>query len=371
MKIAIDATVLSYNNEGIGNYVRGLASGLATGLAGINSEIEKTGIELVWLHWDDLGDEDRNLLSGFETHELKQVSGPLSGFRTGWQLRQATTELGCDFLLSTHSHIVTLLAKRCIYLVHDIGPILYPHLFQTRISPIFKALFKQALRNSDLTLTTSNTARAEIIDLLHLADERVVAIGGSWNQNLGEAGLKTGTEDDILSKYQLTTEDYFLSIGTISPRKNYELAIKAAIKADAKLVIAGKQGWDFDSVIELAESHPENILITGYIPDAELAVLLANSKALVASSVYEGLDIPTLEAALIGKPVIASDTPIHREICGDGGIFFASGDKLSELMRKSNLKTITDAQQQQLKLKYNWENVARNLVTYLKTHLET
>lgn len=54
----------------------------------------------------------------------------------------------------------------------------------------------------------------------------------------------------------------------------------------------------------------------GYVPEPELAGLLASAGALVFPSLYEGFGIPLLEAMAFGVPIVASDAASIPEIVG-------------------------------------------------------
>lgn len=54
---------------------------------------------------------------------------------------------------------------------------------------------------------------------------------------------------------------------------------------------------------------------------------LAEAKALISPSEYEGLGLPPMEAMFLGTPAIISDIPVYREIYGDTPVrFFKKGD---------------------------------------------
>jgi len=60
--------------------------------------------------------------------------------------------------------------------------------------------------------------------------------------------------------------------------------------------------------------------------DAELAAAYSAAEALVFPSKIEGFGLPLVEAMNCGCPVIALDTPIHREVCGDAALYCADGE---------------------------------------------
>jgi glycosyltransferase involved in cell wall biosynthesis len=122
---------------------------------------------------------------------------------------------------------------------------------------------------------------------------------------------------------------YFLSIGTIEPRKNHLLLLNLwramAAAGDAPtLALLGRRGWENEMVLDMLDRCPAvraHVVEIGDATDAEIRMLLGGCRALLAPSFAEGLGVPLLEAAASDTPVIASDLPAHREIAPQGSVF--------------------------------------------------
>ncbi len=122
---------------------------------------------------------------------------------------------------------------------------------------------------------------------------------------------------EVLKKYGLKSKQYVLFIGTIQPRKNLQRLIEAFARFKVqdsrfKLVIAGKLGWGYEEVVEMAKKH--EVIITGYINEAERYSLLRNALVYVQPSITEGFGLPVLEAMAAGVPVVSSQGGALREI---------------------------------------------------------
>lgn len=138
----------------------------------------------------------------------------------------------------------------------------------------------------------------------------------------------------VPESFQLSEGKYFLSVGTIEPRKNYGTLLKAYrwykehTKAHKKLCIAGGYGWMQENFArDIAElGLAEDVVVTGYVSDAQLANLYRYCFAFVYPTWYEGFGLPVLEAMNFGKPVIASNVSSIPEVVGDGGLLAEPGD---------------------------------------------
>src|SRR5258706_14615165 len=118
---------------------------------------------------------------------------------------------------------------------------------------------------------------------------------------------------------------YWLSVGTIEPRKNQRRIAEAYARylqrggAPMPLVFAGGHGWlmeDFRGYLENL-GVLSKVILTGYVSDAELAWLYRNCQANIYLSLFEGFGLPGLEGMQFGAPTIASDSTSIPEVAGN------------------------------------------------------
>ena len=127
---------------------------------------------------------------------------------------------------------------------------------------------------------------------------------------------------------------YFLIVGSIEPRKNHRLAFDAfeayrRTGGDWDLVIVGRVGWRCEEIISAMTASPNyghHLHWFGNVDDTLLARIYREAGALVIPSHIEGFGLPLVEGAHWGRPVIASDIPVFREIGQDFANFFEPTD---------------------------------------------
>lgn len=419
MRIGIDGTVLSYNKEGIGHYVRALLKEL------IHSK--EKGLEFtLFLNEDGFGKKtsalDKELQKALKAAKNWQVEKVRASFKlapgvlTVKEVAKRATELKLDLMLSTHSHLLPIAFKPTFWLVHDISPIIHPEYFFPKrrlYSPkgiiaaaknkTFKGLFRRGMINATKIITTSKFVGEEI-EKHYPETAGKIGIIGAGPSEWTKSKLDRKQALKLLEKYNLRSENYFLNVGTLSPRKNVELLLQGYVQfiidhklekpTLPKLLIVGKKGWLYEPIFaafeELKREHSDldlkaMIRFADYLPDEDLKGLAQKSLALVYPSKYEGFGLPLLEGLLLKREVIASDIPVFKELYKGLAHFFkledakAEGKAQDESHRKSahnlaqklrdvyNGKTLNDPEKlKKLIAKYSWSETANNLIKLIK-----
>lgn len=124
------------------------------------------------------------------------------------------------------------------------------------------------------------------------------------------------------ARFSLSTdkEDYYLAFSRLVPYKRMDLIVQAFANTSRKLLVVGN-GPEMAKLRKLATA---NIEFLGFQPDAQVAVLLQQAKALVFAAL-EDFGIIPVEAQACGTPVIClnqggtAETVMH----GKTGIHFA------------------------------------------------
>jgi glycosyltransferase involved in cell wall biosynthesis len=100
--------------------------------------------------------------------------------------------------------------------------------------------------------------------------------------------------------------------------------------------LAGRPSWHTEEVFTAIQQSAfrNEILLPGYIPTAEAAVLVGGAEAMIYPSVYEGFGLPLTEAMAAGVPVVCSNVSSLPEVAGEAALQFEplDADQLSNQM---------------------------------------
>lgn len=153
-----------------------------------------------------------------------------------------------------------------------------------------------------------------------------------------------------LKKWGLIEGNYFISVSTMEPRKNFKYLLKVIEpvlkKKNMKLVLVGRKGWGEDQELRNSvERMKEQIIFTDYISEEELISLYHYAFAFILLSMDEGFGRTPYEAVACGcKRIILSDIEIFHETFQTYATFLPLDDcKKSSLILKSlNFPIIPD-----------------------------
>ncbi len=238
------------------------------------------------------------------------------------------------------------------FLVHDILPVTQPEFFPEHAGDTHVGWLRAIASESDSLICISQAVADETQAWLRAdgvqskAAFPVLHHGADLDRSFPSTGLP---EDAKRVLDALRGSDSFLMVGTIEPRKGHLQAIEAFETlwregVAARLVIVGREGWtslspqqrrNIPRTMDKLRGHPElgkRLIWLSDISDQYLEQVYQASSCLLFASEAEGFGLPLIEAARHGKPIIARDIAVFREIAGEHAHYFG-GQTPEELAR--------------------------------------
>lgn len=218
---------------------------------------------------------------------------------------------------------------RRITVIHDLTPILFPQYHNWHSQWLQRLFLSGILRRADLVLANSkHTAKDLMTHYPH-------CIGKVHTLLLGADHLRQRpTEQRSFLDGRGINAPYWLSVGTIEPRKNLPRLLHAYGQFRLRngvrvlLLIAGQRGWKSDAFFQALEAHPyrQDIHLLGFVPDDALSELYSHALGLVYPSEYEGFGFPVLEAYRCGCPVVCANNSSLPEVGGEWAFYHDAHD---------------------------------------------
>lgn len=273
-----------------------------------------------------------------------------------------------DFVLPpVNGRIPTLLT------VHDLSFVHYPHVFPERLVTYLNQVVPWSIDRATHILADSAATRNDLLDIWQVPPEKVTVLYSGVHerfQPVHDAAKITA----VRQKYHLAEWPYLLSVGTLQPRKNYQMLIRAfaplADKVPHHLVISGGKGWLYDEMLaEVArQGLTGRVHFVGFVDDADLPTLYSAATLFVFPSLYEGFGLPLLEAMGCGTAVLTSNSSSLPEVAGEAAQQLPPDDQLAWTETMHTLLTTPERREmliqqgdEQVK-KFSWQASARQLL---------
>ena len=237
--------------------------------------------------------------------------------------------------------------------VPDLAYRIRPEDMHPRARWYFGVLGPRSIRKARRVMVSSHAVRGELIDLYHIAPERVAYVPLAADPIfIPRPSIEVA---EVRKRFGLP-EHYVLYVGTIDPRKDlrrlraaYEL-LPSDLTDDSALVFVGRTNRGAERLArELRTAGPRGHVIgLDYMPREMLPAIYSGASIFVYPSRYEGFGLPVLEAMSCGAPVIVSSAGALAELVDDAGVVLRT-ESVEELTQAMERLLRFDAEQLRLR----------------------
>lgn len=310
-------------------------------------------------------------LKGMESAEWVWIPLVSKYLRPLWdnvQLVHCLKKYSVDLFHDTRNVLPVKSPCANIVTLHDMAPFIYPETFGwvRRLDHHFN--MKNAAGKAMKIITDSEFSRQDIVNVLDVPDENVVAVYLGVSDNF-KVIKDISALNEFRKKYSLP-EKFILTVGTSQTRKNIPSIIdgfnmvKNTTGNSYSLVMAGTK--------KLLGNSDNNVCYLRSISDDELPLLYNCADIYISASSYEGFGLSILEAMACGVPVIAGRNSSVPEVVGDSAMFIDNpgapgvAQALNKLLSDKPGQTALSERSVYRSEKFSWRKTAKETLDVYK-----
>jgi len=225
------------------------------------------------------------------------------------------------------------------YVYYDYG-LAFPDTFSNFIEQTYMNIMASPVRwtvkRADSAISISHYLQRQLEEETGLVSEVVYP-------KIDTERFRKGLDGSIIRhRYGLANLPVVLYVGRISPHKGVHLLIEAfnLVKQeipDARLLVVGKHTFP-DYSKRLREMADDSVVFADYVSDEDMPPYYAACDVYATGTMWEGFNLPLVEAQACGKPVVAFDIGPHPEVVesGKAGFLVPAGDtaRLAQAMTR-------------------------------------
>src|SRR5690242_869889 len=294
MLIGLDGIPLTFLKTGVGHYTAQLAQALAA----IAPEHE---FRLVYPSSFPRVDFP---FDSAPPHNLSSVRVPVGPIRKHWWsigLPRYVARERIQLFHGTNYDVPLWHRCRTVLTIHDLSLLVHPETHERRSVARAKRRLPVMAKAADAIVVPTDAIRQEVCERLRVGEEKVFAVAEAAREFFQPVEFaKTKATRERLG----IGDEFILTVGTIEPRKNIPVLVKAFERLFAReseivrmksesvpvksqrelqLVIAGGDGWLSGPSFEAIKNSPAagQIVLTGYLDDEALRDLYSSCRVFV------------------------------------------------------------------------------------------
>ncbi len=216
-----------------------------------------------------------------------------------------------------------------VSVIYDLQYLTYPEFFDGGDRHQRDRNFREACRLSSRLVCISDYVRGTVMKGGGVPADCVVTAHIRIPHRLSQPTMQE--QLTTLARLNLSQGDFLLYSANFWLHKNHSMLLTAYGKyrslypqSGLKLVFTGapseRTNFYRRAVAEMGLS--DWVVFAGFLPEGEMAALMASCRAVIFPSLYEGFGMPLLEAMAYGKAVLCSNTTSLPEVANGAALFF-------------------------------------------------
>jgi glycosyltransferase involved in cell wall biosynthesis len=267
-----------------------------------------------------------------------------------------------------------LVHPRSVYTEHDVAWIYYPEIF-TKSMLWFHRIFSWLARSSAIKIISiSESTKKDLVEYYKINPQKIIVVPHGYTPT---QDIHTKLSEVVAAQLP---DKYILFLSTLQPRKNLELLVDAfsELKTEHpdlphKLVVVGKPGWKFQSILRKLDDNKDIVTYLGHISDNDRWPVYKGADLFVHPSLYEGFGMWILEAFECNVPVAVSNNSSLPEVGGDAALYFDPTNKqeikniILKVLSNEQLRQNMIAKGRQQLANFSWEKCAQQTLAVLES----
>lgn len=224
---------------------------------------------------------------------------------------------------------------KTVVTMHDLIIERYPEQYNPIDVKTYRFKYKYSCYHADKILTVSKQTKQDLVDFYKIPEERIEVCYPSSMEYFVKKVCDT-EKQRIKALYNLP-DQFFLSVGSIIPRKNLLMICKAFCELknviNIPLVVIGKGRRYKEEVKQYLTDNglTDRVIFLNDTPQAKTSRRFATGEdfpaiyqqalCMIYPSMFEGFGLPVLEALQSGLPVITSNCSCLTETAGNAAYY--------------------------------------------------
>lgn len=242
--------------------------------------------------------------------------------------------------------------------IHDMAVRANPLFYGRKFRMWYRFMFRCITNRAKAIVTVSQFSKSEISKYYPDTRGDIIVVSNAWQHV-----ARIQQDDSVLEKHGLEPGEYYFAMSSLAPNKNLKwIAETARLNSCHTFAVAG----GINTKIFGSHDIPEvsNVKYLGYVSDSEAKSLMANCRAFVYPTFYEGFGIPPMEAMASGAPaIVVGDNSCMHEVYGSSVSYvdpYVASSDITSLLHEP------DDRFSNLLGNYSWKKSASRLLDVIR-----